>query len=61
MKIKVRCFTNLNEYKSEKWPTEFQTVPQRGDWVQSLGGKILKIVNFTHTVEGYVLVELHKV
>ena len=60
-KIEGYCFTNIDEYKRETWPTAFAWPPQSGEWVQSESGKILKVVKVTHTVEGKLRVELHKV
>lgn len=46
--IKGRCFTKLDDYKHEEWPTVFCTVPLIGHFVESVSGKILKIVNIIH-------------
>lgn len=50
MYIRVRCFTNLDDYKSQKWPEEMCCRPIVGDCVYSESGKVLKIVRITHTV-----------
>jgi hypothetical protein len=60
------CFTNLDEYKRLKWPTQFVAVPREGDLVESndsgLSSRSLKVVRITHAVNSqgpYVRVELH--
>jgi len=74
--IEAYCFTNLDEYKREKWPDKFVALPRIGDRVQAESGRVLKIVSITHamrkqtTNEGtnhcmfvmvpYLRVELHR-
>lgn len=71
MKQKYVCFTNIDEYKREEWPTDFVFPPQVGNYVQSDSGKWLKVVSITHCyrkdtfhdldVTGpYVKIELHR-
>lgn len=49
--IPVRCFTNLDEYKRETWPTELCAVPLVGHWVAARSGKKLRVVSITHREE----------
>ncbi|KKM02688.1 hypothetical protein LCGC14_1781920 [marine sediment metagenome] len=69
--IPVICFTNLDDYSREDWPTEFSCRPMVGDVVQSCGGKELKVVRVTHRaspldcsgrldLRPHLKVELHK-
>lgn len=67
--IPAACFTNLDDYKHEKWPTTFPAVPHRGQRVQAESGKTLKIVNITWVAVAahgdtsqrtYMRVELHR-
>lgn len=74
--IKATCFTNLDGYRHEEWPTEFVAVPHPTDWVQSKSGKTLTVVKITHgmrkstrvddvrsgsnALEPYIRVELHR-
>jgi hypothetical protein len=50
MYIRVRCFTNLDDFKNQKWPEEMCCRPIVGDCVYSESGTVLKIVRITHTV-----------
>ena len=47
--MKVRCRTNLDDYKKEQWPEEFCCRPMIGDKVQAKSGKELYICTITHT------------
>lgn len=47
--IKGWCHTNLDEYKFEKWPELFVSVPNVGDVVKAESGKELKVVRVIHT------------
>jgi len=63
--IKVKCSTNLDNYRLETWPDEFCCPPVMGQKVRSSSGKELSIVGITHAtndiVEGPILlIELHK-
>jgi len=66
--IKGGCFTNLDGYLGEEWPRVFAAVPQKGDWIKSRSGRMLKVVSITHKVcidddnyaGPYIEVELHK-
>lgn len=62
------CFTNIDKFRSEKWPTKFVAVPRVGELVESESGKVLKVVAITHRVRtgpysdeahAYVKIELH--
>jgi len=63
--ISTVCFTNIDSYLHEQWPTEMVAVPNLGDWVESESGKILKVVKITHTQyhrgisAPYIRIELH--
>jgi hypothetical protein len=49
--INVICHTNLDDYKTLKWPTQLSCRPQVGDYIESKCGKTLKIIRITHTQE----------
>jgi len=49
--MKVRCRTNLDNYKQEHWPEEVCCRPMVGDSVVSESGKRLRIVGITHGLE----------
>ena len=69
--IKVRCRTNLDEYKGKDWPKKMTCRPWKGDAVQARDGTILHVVSVTHAVgaanlldteiagQSYLKVELH--
>lgn len=59
--IEVRCFTNLDEYKREEWPTKLPGVPVVGHWMSARSGKLLAIVNITWQFDGTLRVELHQI
>lgn len=59
MNIKVKCFTNLDEYKFTKWPDYLPVKPQVGEYIGSSSGNKLKIITITHYQE-YLVIELHK-
>jgi len=46
--IRGRCRTNLDEYRMECWPERFVAVPREGEWIESRGGKRLKVCKVTH-------------
>lgn len=65
--IEGHCTTNLDGYHTEKWPTLFAGIPQKGDYVRGKSGKVLKVVGITHSVhpsisypDPYIIVELSK-
>lgn len=62
--IRGRCFTNLDEYHRETWPTAFAAVPRIGERVEAESGRALKVVSVTHIEpkrdEPRIKVELHK-
>lgn len=47
--IKVRCHTNLDEYRCETWPEIMAEIPRIGDRVKAQSGKVLKVVGITHS------------
>jgi len=57
--IKVRCRTNLDKFKLEKWPEEFVCRPIVGDWVQSESGSSLMIHSVTHSQQKVYDMEFH--
>ena len=75
--MKVHCFTYLDEFKREQWPSELAARPLVGDIVESGSGMKLKVVSITHsmspnrqydenmfgntTPEPILKVELHKI
>lgn len=71
--IKVRCRTNLDDYKLREWPTIMVCRPLKGDAVADRTGRYrLYIVGITHAVgavnqldselagEPFLMIELHK-
>jgi len=62
--IKARCFTNLDEYDRETWPTVFVTVPRIGERVEAESGRSLKVVCVTHCLpqpdQPRLKIELHR-
>jgi len=46
--IHATCFTNLDGYERETWPTMFVEIPRVGEWVESDSGKSLRVVQITH-------------
>lgn len=71
--IKVRCRTNLDDYKLRDWPNIMTCRPLKGDAVvDSTGRYQLHVVSITHAVgkddllasgiagEPFLIVELHK-
>jgi len=61
--IYAKCFTNLDDYSIDKWPTKFTCRPQVGDSVESKRGRRLKIVHITHSMNNVgdplLFIELH--
>ena len=49
MPIRVKCLTNLDDFKKEIWPTEMEARPMLGDLVRSEGGKMLEVASIIHT------------
>jgi hypothetical protein len=64
MIIHGRCFTNLEEYGRERWPTAFVAVPRIGERIEAESGRSLKVVSVTHTEprrdEPLLKIELHR-
>lgn len=46
--INVRCFTNRDELKSQKWPSQLKYMPVIGHRILSKSGISLEIVSITH-------------
>lgn len=46
--IRGHCFTNLDEWKREEWPTVFAAVPRVGECVRATSRRYLKVVRVTH-------------
>jgi len=58
---KVHCRTNLDSFKSKRWPTELNYRPLIGERIEAKqGGWNLKIVAITHRCNGTLLIELHR-
>jgi hypothetical protein len=67
------CRTNLDDYRRVEWPTQFASVPLRGDLVRSLDGRReLMVVRVTHAMKSRdtfnqavkvptIIVELHEI
>ncbi len=45
--IQATCFTNLDGFEREVWPTSFPVAPRLGDGVESATGKVLVVVGIT--------------
>jgi hypothetical protein len=45
--IQAVCFTNLDGFEREVWPTSFPVAPRLGDRVESESGKVLVVVGIT--------------
>jgi hypothetical protein len=60
MSIKVRCRTNLDDYRMETWPTHFACPPRIREWVQAESGKALRIVGITHCHEAHEWTPWHR-
>lgn len=61
--IKGFCFSNLDEFMSGEWPTEFACRPEKGDWVESKTGKLLVVYGIYHKMidgEAVLKIELNK-
>jgi hypothetical protein len=59
--IKVRCRTNLDEFKREDWPQTMVCRPIVGDRVESKDGRQLRVVGITHSrVPVYLSEEANK-
>lgn len=61
------CFTNLDEYRRVKWPSQFVAVPRVDECVESIEDSFpmrsLKVVRVTHAINStgpYIRVELHR-
>jgi len=46
--IRGYCRTNIDEYKTEDWPTAFVEVPREGDMVRAESGRVLGVCQVTH-------------
>jgi len=46
--INVRCFTNIDKYRTAKWPDVFSIPPVIGHSVKDDRGRKLKIVDIIH-------------
>lgn len=57
--IRVQCWTNLDNYARESWPSQLPAVPSKEQKVQSIGGKVLTIVGLTWLADGALEIELH--
>lgn len=66
--VRGKCFTNLDGYKNDMWPTLFDCTPNIGDSVQAVSGRKLTVVNITQHSQGagseepvqYIIVELSR-
>lgn len=50
MLIEVRCHTNIDKFKREKWPTVMACRPVEGDRVEAESGAYLYVCGVTHAV-----------
>ena len=58
MFIRATCFTNIDKFKTVKWPTAFVDIPRVGDYVEGRregsGPRArprLRVVSITHMME----------
>jgi hypothetical protein len=67
--IEVSCFTNLDAYSIEKWPTSLCCRPEKGDTIEAESGKRLEVVQIIHcqntkypglSTVAYLKIELHR-
>jgi hypothetical protein len=61
--VAIRCFTNLDEYKSVDWPTRLAAVPEVGQRIEGRRGDRrprLRIVAMCWLHNGELEVELHR-
>lgn len=56
--MKIICFTNIDNYRFEKWPDELPIAPVIGDYIEAESGRVLQVVARTHT-KHYLKIELH--
>lgn len=49
--ITVHCFTDLDRFQREEWPTTMCCKPQVGEYVESKSRARLRIVSITHTTK----------
>lgn len=68
--IPCECFTNLDDYRFERWPNLLACRPKLGDYVEAMtSSKRLRVVAITHTMNACsqdgspapcICIELHK-
>lgn len=56
--VKIACFTNLDEYKKERWPKQLSAKPGIGERVTSERGRELKVCSLRWGFDGTLMVEL---
>lgn len=67
--IKGRCYTNLDNYEREEWPSKFVAVPRKGERIVSKSGKQLYVMNVEHHQQWiplydaypYIIIELGRI
>jgi len=59
--INGKCFSNVDDFKYEIWPTEFYNVPIEGAWVQAESGRIAQICKIIHTTRKFIKIEIIKI
>ena len=57
--IKAQCFTNIDSFKRENWPSKFNAIPEIGHYVVSESGVRLRIVSVSWGFDGSPRIELH--
>jgi len=60
LRIKITCRTNLDDYKSEVWPTSLPAVPEKGQLIQARSRRKLAVVQVCWLYDGTLDVELHR-
>ena len=56
----IQCFTNLDDFRREGWPTKLFNRPFVGDYITSKSGEELSIIKISHLFDGTLLLELHR-
>ena len=47
--INGKCFSDVDDFKYEIWPTEFYDIPIVGAWVQAESGRVAQIDKIIYT------------
>jgi len=47
--IRVKFVSNLDGFNRHQWPDKVTCKPEKGDLVESVGGKLLRVASVIHT------------